>query len=1008
MALDDQEVGYSSSYCRSNRRHKYDVFLSFRGEDTRKNFTDHLYAALCHNGLITFRDEEELGRGEIIKPSLLQAIEESLSAIIVLSENYAASTWCLDELLKILHCKKELGLHIFPIFYGIDPSDVRHQKGSFATAFEKLEQKFAHDKVKVQRWRDALREVADLAGWSSKNWYETKLIEIVTENVRSRIVDHPQFDSNDEGVDDGLVGIDEKIADFDSFLAINRRKFNLSIPEWENALKKIPLDGLFDILKVSFDGLRSNEKNIFLDIACFFNGLRKDDVIQILENSGLDPVIGLRTLIQKSLVTEAEGCLRVHDRLQEMGKEIVFRESPNDAGNRSRIWSLEDASLVLRNMRGTEAIRGIVVQFDKPDVIYLDPKAFSNMSNLKLLIISHSSHDQLNLLHGLNCLSNSLKVIDWKEYPLDSLPGQTQFGELVDLKMQHSKLKELWRGDQFPQILKFIDLSHSTNLMRTSNFDRTPNLQRLILKGCTKLVEVHCSLGQHKNLVIVNFKGCKSIKNLPTKLEMNCLETFILSGCSKVKRLPEFGKGMTCLSELNLKGTAISKLPQSLVNLTGLAILNLEYCKNLVCLPSDFKKLKAIKKINIRGCSKLSRLPENLNENEALEELDARGTALKEVPSSLNNLKVLSLSACNASAQSSSWNHFCLLKQAFRLQRPSSSTKFLWSPSFSNLSSLVELNLNYCNLDNESLFSEIGNLSSLTALFLGGNNFVEIPLSLISKLRKLEYIYLNDCPRLRFLPQLPANLSVIDAGNCPSLKNYVCSQQLWEFTEEFEYQTSCQYEFSSVDGYKVYILSDMRSAIVSWNESQVFSSQDDFFLQPTRILTIAGSEVPSWFHNQSYFCAKDLPYGHPPTNVSFIVNKPDSCCSSEWWGIAVCLVLENDLEHAKYDARAALGWTYRVSKGEYPNSGRAYATFAQSRFGPQLCIIYIRFSSFVVEKPLQMVFFTPYEPASSSLKIVQCGWRVLCKEDVERRRNTRSDEGCSVSTTDDKFIDECR
>ncbi|XP_028806099.1 TMV resistance protein N-like, partial [Neltuma alba] len=1057
MALDDQEVGYSSSYCRSNRRHKYDVFLSFRGEDTRKNFADHLYAALCHNGLITFRDEEELGRGEIIKPSLLQAIEESLSAIIVLSENYAASTWCLDELLKILHCKKELGLHIFPIFYGIDPSDVRHQKGSFATAFEKLEQKFAHDKVK--NYHDFGLRLILMLLFCYLFRYETKLIEIVTENVRSRIVDHPQFDSNDEGVDDGLVGIDEKIADFDSFLAnkseevqfvgiwgmgglgkttlarivyerihrnyevhlflhnvreesvkdgglislqqkllsrlkksirmevcdcyegrklirrmlcskkvllvlddvsdisqlenlagkegwfgkgsriiittrdqhvlllhgvvsqyemnflshdeslqlfiqiafkgdqpnedyleLSRRAINSaqnlplaikvlgsflcgrSIPEWENALKKIPLDGLFDILKVSFDGLRSNEKNIFLDIACFFNGLRKDDVIQILENSGLDPVIGLRTLIQKSLVTEAEGCLRVHDRLQEMGKEIVFRESPNDAGNRSRIWSLEDASLVLRNMRvtlspfsmimhsyfsnifhaffmlllvGTEAIRGIVVQFDKPDVIYLEPKAFSNMSNLKLLIISHSSHDQLNLLHGLNCLPNSLKVIDWKEYPLDSLPGQTQFDELVDLKMQHSKLKELWRGDQFPQSLKFIDLSHSTNLMRTSNFDRTPNLQRLILEGCTKLVEVHYSLGQHKNLVIVNFKGCKSIKNLPTKLEMNCLETFILSGCSKVKRLPEFGKGMTCLSELNLKGTAISKLPQSLVNLTGLAILNLEYCKNLVCLPSDFKKLKAIKKINVRGCSKLSRLPENLNENEALEELDVAGTALKEVPSSLNNLKVLCLSACNASAQSSSWNHYSLLKRAFRLQRPSSSTKFLWSPYFSNLSSLVQLHLNYCNLDDESLFSEIGNLSSLTTLGLGGNNFVEIPLSFISKLRKLEFIYLNDCPRLRSLPQLPANLSVIDASDCPLLKNYVCSQQLWEFTEEFEYQTPCRYEFSLEDGYKFYTFSDMMSGIVSWNNSQV----DDFFLQPTRILTIPGSEVPSWFHN---------------------------------------------------------------------------------------------------------------------------------------------------------------
>jgi len=92
--------------------------------------------------------------------------------------------------------------------------------------------------------------------------------------------------------------------------------------------------------------------------------------------------------------------------------------------------------------------------------------------------------------------------------------------------------------------LKSIDLSHSTNLIETPNFNKTPNLQRLILEGCTKLVEVHRSLGQHKNLVIVDLKGCKSIKTLPTKLEMNCLEKFVLSGCSKVKKLPEFDEGM--------------------------------------------------------------------------------------------------------------------------------------------------------------------------------------------------------------------------------------------------------------------------------------------------------------------------------------------------------------------------------------------------------------------------------------------------------------------------------
>ena len=77
----------------------------------------------------------------------------------------------LDELQKILECKKFLGRGVLPIFYGIDPSNVRYQTGSFAEAFRKHEERFGEDKTKVQRWRDALSELANLSGYDSKNQY---------------------------------------------------------------------------------------------------------------------------------------------------------------------------------------------------------------------------------------------------------------------------------------------------------------------------------------------------------------------------------------------------------------------------------------------------------------------------------------------------------------------------------------------------------------------------------------------------------------------------------------------------------------------------------------------------------------------------------------------------------------------------------------------------------------------------------------------------------------------
>ncbi|KAL6200690.1 hypothetical protein ACLB2K_030471 [Fragaria x ananassa] len=101
---------------------KYDVFLSFRGEDTRKGFTDYLYDKLQWRGIRTFRDDPELERGTTISPELISAIEQSRFAIVVLSPNYASSTWCLLELCKILECMEERGT-ILPVFYEVNPSD---------------------------------------------------------------------------------------------------------------------------------------------------------------------------------------------------------------------------------------------------------------------------------------------------------------------------------------------------------------------------------------------------------------------------------------------------------------------------------------------------------------------------------------------------------------------------------------------------------------------------------------------------------------------------------------------------------------------------------------------------------------------------------------------------------------------------------------------------------------------------------------------------------------------
>ena len=156
----------SSSSSFTHRSKNFDVFLSFRGEDTRLGFTSHLYSALDKMGIRTFIDDK-LPRGEQISDELLKTIESSTSSIIIFSKNYASSSWCLDELVKILECKKKNGQLVRPIFYNVDPSEVRNPKGMFKEALAKHEKKFK-DGNKVQRWREALHEAANLSGWHYK------------------------------------------------------------------------------------------------------------------------------------------------------------------------------------------------------------------------------------------------------------------------------------------------------------------------------------------------------------------------------------------------------------------------------------------------------------------------------------------------------------------------------------------------------------------------------------------------------------------------------------------------------------------------------------------------------------------------------------------------------------------------------------------------------------------------------------------------------------------------
>ncbi|KAL5537983.1 hypothetical protein UlMin_045751, partial [Ulmus minor] len=199
----------------------YEVFISFRGEDTRKTFTSHLHAALRREKIATYIDEEDLGRGDEISPALMSAIEESMIFVVVFSENYANSSWCLDELVHILKCKREYGRQVVPVFYKVDPSHVRKQQGSYAIGFEQLQK---HSKEKVNSWGAALTEAANLAGRSSQDTSgnESKLVEKIVEDILKKLND--MYPSYDHEYLKGLFGIEKHIKQTELLLDISTKK----------------------------------------------------------------------------------------------------------------------------------------------------------------------------------------------------------------------------------------------------------------------------------------------------------------------------------------------------------------------------------------------------------------------------------------------------------------------------------------------------------------------------------------------------------------------------------------------------------------------------------------------------------------------------------------------------------------------------------------------------------------------------------------------------------------
>lgn len=299
----------------------------------------------------------------------------------------------------------------------------------------------------------------------------------------------------------------------------------------------------------------------------------------------------------------------------------------------------------------------------------LEAKSFSTMSNLRLLEINN-----VYPTGNLEYLSNNLRYLKWHGYPFNSLPVSFRPEKLFKLNLCSSRVKYLWKGIKPLKELKSMNLIHSRNLIRTPDFTGVPNLERLNLEGCTRLLEVHQCVGTLKRLILLNLKDCRNLVSFPKNVcLMKSLKILCLCGCLKLEKLPQDFGEVECLEELDVGGTAIRQIPPSIVQLVNLKIFSLLGCKGQppkilssdfflsLLLPNKnsdsmcfsfprFTGLSSLQTLDLSDCNLLEgAIPFDIGSLFSLEAIDLSGNNFVSLPSSINQLlklKIFCLERC--------------------------------------------------------------------------------------------------------------------------------------------------------------------------------------------------------------------------------------------------------------------------------------------------------------------------------------------------------------------------
>ncbi|XP_059076797.1 disease resistance protein RPV1-like [Cryptomeria japonica] len=527
---------------------------------------------------------------------------------------------------------------------------------------------------------------------------------------------------------------------------------NWSKDHWETQLEKIsrivPID-IKNRLKISYDALDNEEKEAFLDIACFFIGEESNLAIEVWNGSGWSGLYNWERLRNKCLVEiDENNFIRMHDHLRDLAREIANEQSPY------HLWFLEQTIKVYNEQNEISmggimaALAGVlnkcfsfIVNKEDQNEISMGGimAALAGVLNKCFSFIVNNEDQKRIGIRGI--MATSLRT-KWDFY--NSLPAE-DLGESSHTELMVNTSSGIWTLAPSTLGLKIIvaqgcNLNHvvsevSRDLVWLRWFDiGQTNLQSLIPFKNLRVLELYEDWTRTNHLLreLWVAEG-----DAPMRLRV-----LVISGCLEFQGFPKSIGYLKHLKKIVLDSTAMmmnmESLPEELCLLQSLEHLDLIMCGELSSLPNSMGNLRNLRHLNLRLCRKLGRLPDSCKELMLLQHLELTGcsniTFGVDIRENMSNLEFLSFSKCD---QIEELPHH-IINQV--------SLKSLYLEEMKRLKEVP---------------TKIGQLSKLQKLVIGGNSLTSLPVSL-GDLSSSRDLHIEGCGMLECLPDSIGCLNLLE------------------------------------------------------------------------------------------------------------------------------------------------------------------------------------------------------------------------------------------------------